>query len=78
MRLYVVFRYVALSLLLNAFFLLVSTVISGINSDSSFFSLFYTFLIALLFGIFPLLFVPPQQTVSHKEGLLIVVMPSCR
>ena len=73
MRLYVVCRYVALSLLLNAFFLLVSTVISGINSDTAFFPLFYTFLIALLFGVFPLIFVPPQQTVSHKEGLLIVV-----
>lgn len=73
MRLHVVFRYVALSLLLNAFFLLVSAIISGISSDSAFFSLFYTFLIALLFGVFPLIFVPPQQTVSHKEGLLIVV-----
>lgn len=73
MRLHVVCRYVALSLLLNAFFLLVSAIISGINSDSAFFPLFYTFLIALLFGVFPLIFVPPQQNVSHKEGLLIVV-----
>ncbi|MFZ7110171.1 MAG: TrkH family potassium uptake protein [Desulfatiglandales bacterium] len=73
MRLYVIFRYAALSLLLNALFLLTSAVISGLNSDTAFFPLFYSFLIALLLGLFPLCYIPPQPTVSHKEGLLIVV-----
>lgn len=73
MRLYVVLRYVALSFLLNAFFLLVSAIISGINSDTAFFPLFYSFVITLLFGVFPLIFIPPQSSISHREGLLIVV-----
>ena len=73
MKPYIVLRYVAVSLLLNSFFLLVSAVISAINSDSAFFPLSYSFLIALLFGVFPLIFIPRQRTISQKEGLMIVV-----
>ena len=74
MRLHLVIRYVAFTLLLNAVFLLIAAVISGLNSDTAFFPLLYTCLIATLFGIFPILFIPGEVgSISNKEGLAIVV-----
>ena len=73
MRLHVILRYVAITFLLNAFFLLVSALISIINGESSVFPLFYGCLIATLFGLFPLIFVPSPSRISNNEGLLIVV-----
>lgn len=74
MRLHLIIRYVAFTLLLNAGFLLIAAVISGLNSDTAFFPLLYTCLIATLFGIFPILFVPGEVgSISNKEGLAIVV-----
>lgn len=74
MRPYLILRYVAFTLLLNAAFLFIATVISGIHSDSAFFPLLYTCLIVALFGIFPILFVPGEiENISNKEGLAIVV-----
>lgn len=74
MRLPLVIRYVAFTLLLNAVFLLIAALISGINSDTAFLPLLYTCLIATLFGIFPVLFVPGEiGSISNKEALAIVV-----
>jgi len=74
MRPPIVLRYVGLVLLLNAFFLLISCVISGFNSDSAFFPLLYTSLISALFGVFPLIFIPPTSTITNKEGFTIVIL----
>jgi trk system potassium uptake protein TrkH len=73
MRLHVILRYVAITFLLNAFFLLISGLISLAAGESSSFPLFYGCLVAALFGIFPLIFIPPPSRISNNEGLLIVV-----
>jgi trk system potassium uptake protein TrkH len=74
MRLHLVIRYVAFTLFLNAVFLAIAAVISGLNSDTAFLPLLYTCLIAILFGIFPILFVPGEVgSISNKEALAIVV-----
>jgi trk system potassium uptake protein TrkH len=74
MRLHLVIRYVAFTLFLNAAFLLMAAVISGLNCDTAFLPLLYTCLIATLFGIFPILFAPGKVgSLSNKEALAIVV-----
>jgi len=74
MRPQIILRYVGLVLLFNALFLLISCAISGFNSDSAFFPLLYTALISALFGVFPLIFVPPTTEISNKEGFTIVIL----
>lgn len=73
MRLWVVIRYVSITLLLNAGFLVIAGVVSLLYGDAAAFPLFYSALVAALFGLFPLLFIPHRDDVSIKEGLLIVV-----
>lgn len=73
MRKNVVLRYLGLVILLNSIFLIISALISYFNNDAGFLSLAYTALIASLFGIFPIIFVPPTRTISHLEGIFIVV-----
>ncbi len=74
MRAQIILRYVGLVLLFNALFLLISCIISGWKSDSAFFPLLYTALISALFGVFPLIFVPPTTKITNKEGFIIVVL----
>lgn len=73
MRFHIVVRYVGFVLLINAFFLFLSFLISLFNSDDAFFPLLYSFLITALFGVFPLIFVSPAKQISNKEGVMIVV-----
>ncbi len=74
MRLHLILRYVAFTFFLNAAFLLIAAIISGINSDSAFFPLLYSCLVASLFGIFPIIFVPGRvESISNREALAIVV-----
>jgi trk system potassium uptake protein TrkH len=73
MRLYVILWYVAFSLLLNAAFLLISSLVSLLYGDSAGFPLLYSCLIAALFGIFPLIFIPARPDVTPQEGLGVVV-----
>lgn len=73
MRLSLVFRYVGFILLLNSFFLLLSAGVSLYYQDGAFFSLLYSSVMAFLFGIFPLVFVPPAENITNSEGLVIVV-----
>lgn len=73
MRLYVIFRYVGVVLLLVALFMLISAGVSLIYDDSGFFPLFYSAMIATLFGIFPLIFVPAVDEINNNEGTVIVV-----
>lgn len=74
MRPHVIFRYTGLILLFNGIFLLISCLISAMYSDSALIPLFYGAMIAMLFGAFPLLFVPPPREISNKEGFTIVVL----
>ncbi len=73
MRPHIIFRYTGLILLFNGIFLIISCLISAICSDSAFMPLFYSAIISTLFGIFPLIFVPPATDISNKEGFTIVV-----
>ncbi|HDZ10893.1 MAG TPA: TrkH family potassium uptake protein, partial [Bacteroidetes bacterium] len=73
MRLYVIFRYDGYVLLLNAGFLFISAGISAVNGDAALLPLTYSGLLVLLFGLFPLLFVPPIKDITNDEGLAIVV-----
>jgi trk system potassium uptake protein TrkH len=73
MRPHIVFRYTGLVLLLNAVFLFLSCVVSVFNSDTALFPLLYSGMISALFGLFPILFVPPTKDISSREGLIIVI-----
>lgn len=73
MRLATVLRYVGIVLLFNALFLLMSAIISAANSDSALFPLLYTCIISILFGVFPLIYVPKTTKITNNEGLTIVV-----
>jgi trk system potassium uptake protein TrkH len=73
MRLHIVLRYVAFALILNALFMIISSIVSVLYSDSAFMPLLYSGLVTALFGIFPLIFIPSSSTISNKEGHLIVV-----
>ena len=73
MKLNTVLRYVGIVLLINALFLFISSIISVLQGDEAFGPLIYSSLVAALFGIFPLLFVPPAKYISNIEGLIIVV-----
>lgn len=74
MRFHIVLRYVAFALLLNSIFMGISCLISFFNSDPAFMPLFYSTMVTVLFGFFPLIFVPPTSEISNKEGLSIVVL----
>ncbi len=74
MRPHIVLRYVGFVLLFNALFMLVSSMLSAFYSDSGFFPLLYGGIISALFGVFPMIFVPPTTTITNKEGLFIVVV----
>lgn len=73
MRAFVILRYLGFVLLLNAAFLLISAGISFIQGDSSTTQLTYTFIITALLGVFPIIFVPETEEISHIEGITIVV-----
>jgi trk system potassium uptake protein TrkH len=73
MRPHIIYRYTGLILLLNALFLFISCLISAVYSDSGFLPLLYAAIITALFGVFPLIFVPPAEDISNKEGFTIVV-----
>ena len=74
MRFHVILRYTGMVLLFEGAFLLISAVISLGFSDSAVLPLFYGFIIATLFGIFPIIFVPPTEKIQNKEGFVIVVV----
>ncbi len=73
MRPHIVLRYTGFVLLLNAVFLLISAGISALNSDSALFPLLHSAMVSILFGIFPLIFVPSSAEIANKEGFMIVI-----
>lgn len=73
MRLHVILRYIGVVFIANAVFLALSAAISALHHETAFLALIYSSLVSLLFGIFPLLFVPSTDHISNDEGLVIVV-----
>lgn len=73
MRFHIILRYVALALLLNSLFMAISCIVSAIYGDSAFLPLLYSTLVTALFGVFPLIFVPPATSITNDEGLFVVV-----
>ena len=73
MRPAIILRYSGIVLLFDAVFLAISAVISASYSDSALLPLLYSAVIAALFGLFPLIFVPPAKDISNKEGFFVVI-----
>jgi trk system potassium uptake protein TrkH len=73
MRWHVILRYIGVVFIANAVFLALSASISALHHETAFLALIYSSLVSLLFGIFPLLFVPSTDHISNDEGLVIVV-----
>ena len=73
MRPHIIFRYVGIVLLFNGFFLSVAAAISFFHHQSDFLPLLYSAAITILFGVFPLIYVPPSSQINNNEGLVIVV-----
>lgn len=69
-----ILRYVGMVLLMNAAFMLISAIIAYFNNfDTGFFPLMLSFLITVIVGSFPLIFVPKDKHISSKEGYIIVI-----
>jgi len=60
-------------LLFNAVFLSVSAAISFYHHQSDFLPLLFSIIITVLFGVFPLIYVPAPSSIHNSEGLAIVV-----
>ena len=76
MRLSVIFRYIGIVMLFLALFMLASAGVSYINHvDTAFYPLLISFMLTLVLGVFPLIFVTkdPNVTMTNKESYCIVV-----
>jgi len=73
MRIEIVLRYIGLVLIFNAIFLFVSFLLSLYLSETTDIPLLYSTLIALIFGLFPIIYVQPTNYVTILEGISIVV-----
>lgn len=73
MRLFIVLRYIGLVLLINSLFLFISAIVGFLNNDQSFGILLYSAAVAGIFGVFPMIFVPPAEDINQNEGLIIVI-----
>lgn len=63
------------ALLVSALFMLMSIIVSVMNGlDSAFSPLLISFIITLLFGAFPFIFVHQQQSLSLNDGFLTIVL----
>jgi len=66
MRPHIIIRYIGLIFLFNSLFLFTSFLISFYNNDSGMFPLLYSTIIAFIFGIFPLIYVPAAKNITSK------------
>ena len=74
LRFGVVIRYIGFVQLVLAAFMLLSAGIAYVSDmDTSYSPLVMSSLLTLLLGCFPLIFVPPTNNISQKEGYCIVV-----
>ena len=73
MRPHIIIRYIGQILLLMAGLMFVSFIISVYHSDGAQIPLILGCVLSALTGVFPLIFIPPSDRISHKEGYVIVV-----
>ena len=66
------------ALLVSALFMFLSMIVSIINGrDEAFGPLLISFIITLLVGAFPFIFVRDRQQVTLKDGFLTIVLSCC-
>jgi trk system potassium uptake protein TrkH len=76
MRLSIIFRYIGIVMLFLALFMLASAGVSYVNHiDTAFYPLLISFMLTLVLGVFPLIFVNKDSnaTMTNKESYCIVV-----
>ncbi|MBC8490078.1 MAG: TrkH family potassium uptake protein [Bacteroidetes bacterium] len=73
MRIEIVLRYCGLVLIFNAIFLFISFLLSLYLSETTDIPLLYSTLIALLFGLLPIIYVQQTHYITILEGITIVV-----
>ena len=71
----VISRNIGYALLVSALFMLLSVGVSLCNGhDSSLAALLISFLITFIVGIFPFIFVRESQSISTRDGYMIIVL----
>lgn len=73
MRKEVIIKFIGYILLFNAVFLLLSSAISFLYSETSAIPLLFSGLICIIFGVFPFIFVESYDDIGFSEGLVVVV-----
>ena len=73
MRFSVILRYVGTVMLCLSAFMAVSAGISLVSNDTGFYPLLPSALLTLLLGAFPMIFVSKADSITTKEGFMIVV-----
>ena len=73
MRFNVILRYVGAVMLCLSAFMAVSAGISLVSNDAGFYPLLLSALLTLLLGAFPMIFVSKADSITSKEGFMIVV-----
>ncbi len=73
MRFSVILRYVGTVMLCLSVFMAVSAGISLVSNDTGFYPLLLSALLTLLLGGFPMIFVSKADSITTKEGFMIVV-----
>ena len=73
MRFSVILRYVGTVVLCLSAFMAVSAGISLVSGDTGFYPLLLSSLLTLLLGAFPMIFVSKADSITTKEGFMIVV-----
>ena len=74
MRKEAIIKHVGKILLFNSFFLFISFLISWYLDESSTAPLLFSTFITLIFGLFPMVFVPKIVELNFREGMLTVVL----
>jgi trk system potassium uptake protein TrkH len=74
MRKEAIIKQVGKILLFNSFFLFISFLISFFLNESSTTSLLFSALITLIFGLFPMVYVPRITELNFREGMMTVVL----
>jgi trk system potassium uptake protein len=74
MRLQIVIRYIGIILLFISAFMFISACISGFLGETAFLPLLYSAIISMLFGVFPIIYIPAPKEISTREGFLIVAL----
>lgn len=74
MNLKAISRNVGYALLVSALFMLLSLFVSWSTKDGAQTGLFISFLITLISGVFPLIFVRGTQPITIKDGYMIIVI----